>query len=275
MICYEYTMTLSPYTTVAEKVALLAGKMILQKSDQWQRHAFSQKGSNDFVTSVDIAVNEKIVSELQKAYPQHGILSEELGRSGVKDSPYQWVVDPIDGTTNFIFSIPHYAVSIALMHKDEPIAGIVYDPIKNELFAAAQGQGAYLNGHRVRVSRQDSLNGALLGTGIPYRNTVAIDVYIDLLRSLIRGTSGIRRLGAASLDLAYVACGRLDGFWELGLRLWDIAAGVLLVREAGGLISDLNGQGNYLDSGDILAGTPVIHKEMLRRIKDAQTQNKA
>lgn len=226
------------------------------------------------MTSVDVAVNEKIVSELQRIYPQHGILSEELGHNGVKNSPYQWVVDPIDGTTNFIFSIPHYAVSIALMHENEPIAGIVYDPIKNELFAAAQGQGAYLNGCRIRASRQNSLDGALLGTGIPYRNTVAINVYMNLLRSLIHGTSGIRRLGAASLDLAYVACGRLDGFWELGLRLWDIAAGVLLVREAGGLISDLNGQGNYLASGDILAGTPVIHKEMLRRIKDVQTQNK-
>lgn len=265
-------MSLSPYTAVAEKIAVQAGRIILRKSNQQHRHSFSQKESNDFVTGVDIEVNEKIVAELQKVYPQHGILSEELGRNGVADSPYQWVIDPIDGTTNFIFAIPHYAVSIALLHHDKLIAGIVYDPIKNELFSAAQGRGAYLNDRRIRVSYHESLDGALLGTGIPYKSTGSIDTYINLLRGLIQGTSGIRRLGAASLDLAYIACGRLDGFWEMGLRLWDIAAGVLLVREAGGIVSDLDGRNSYMDSGNILAGTPAIHQKMLHRIEEIKSQ---
>ena len=265
-------MNLSPYASVAEKVTLQAGRLILKKSNQQYRHSFNQKENNDFVTSVDIAVNEKIVEELSKVYPQHGILSEELGHQGNKDSPYQWLVDPLDGTTNFIFAIPHYAVSIALSHNGTPAVGIVYDPVKNELFTATQGCGAYLNGNRIRVSQREGLNGALLGTGIPYRSDGPIDAYIELLRNFIGDTSGIRRLGAASLDLAYTACGRLDGFWEPGLHLWDIAAGVLLVQEAGGLISDLDGRNAHLDSGDILAGSPAIHKEMLQRIKTIKSQ---
>ena len=249
--------------------------MIIQQSNQQHRRPVSQKENNDFVSSVDIAVNEKIVEELSKVYPQHGILSEELGHQGDKDSPYQWLVDPLDGTTNFIFAIPHYAVSIALSHNGAPSAGVVYDPIKNELFTATQGYGAYLNGNRIRVSQRESLNGALLGTGIPYRSEEPIDAYIELLRTFIGVTSGIRRLGAASLDLAYTACGRLDGFWEPGLHLWDIAAGVLLVQEAGGFVSDLNGRNAHLDSGDILAGAPAIHKEMLRRIKAIKNRGAA
>jgi len=222
------------------------------------------KSRNDFVTEVDKHAEMAIIDTLHNSYPNHAFLAEESGQQG--DSPYIWIIDPLDGTTNYLHGFPQYAVSIALQHKGELVQAVVYDPLRQELFTASRGEGAMLNNRRIRVSKQKHLEGALLGTGFPFKEQERLDEYLESFKTLFPMTAGIRRAGAASLDLAYVACGRLDGFWEFGLKPWDMAAGALLIKEAGGMISDICGNENYLETGNIVTATPEIFNIMTKKI---------
>ncbi|MCL2523872.1 MAG: inositol monophosphatase [Betaproteobacteria bacterium] len=258
-----------PALNIAIKAARRAGQIINRASNDLDLLKVSAKQPNDFVTEVDQAAEAAIIETLREAYPTHGILAEESGRhAGKGDEEYQWIIDPLDGTTNFIHGLPQYAVSIALAKGGVLEQAVVFDPCRNELFTASKGGGAFLNERRIRVSRQAKLNAALIGTGFPYRVFDKADLYLDIFKELTRKTAGLRRPGAASLDLAYVACGRYDGFWEFGLAPWDIAAGALLIAEAGGLISDLRGEASYLESGNVVAGTPKVFAPLLKLIGD-------
>lgn len=253
-----------PALNIAIKAARRAGQIINRASLDIGQLKISNKQQNDFVTEVDRSAEAAIIDTLREAYPAHAILAEETGRSGPQDSEYQWIIDPLDGTTNFIHGFPQYAVSIALSHKGTLTQAVVYDPGRNELFTATKGAGAYLNDKRIRVARRDRLEEALIGTGFPYRVFDHVDAYLEIFKEMIRRTAGVRRPGAASLDLAYVACGRLDGFWEFGLSPWDMAAGALLITEAGGLVADLAGEPNYLATGNIIGGTPKVFSQILQ-----------
>ncbi len=244
----------------AVDAARAAGAIIRAGARDVSGLAVRSKRSNDFVSEVDTAAEAAILRALREAYPNHQVLAEESGLSAPESagSEYQWIVDPLDGTTNFLHGIPQYAVSIALLHHREPIRGVVYDPLKDEVFTAARGGGAFLNGVAISVSPERALSACVVGTGIPFRNEASLDKYVAMLRDVSHKTAGIRRLGAAALDLAYVACGRFDGFWELDLRPWDIAAGALLVTEAGGRVADVEGRPDYLRHGSILAGSPGV-----------------
>lgn len=253
-----------PALNIAIKAARRAGQVINRASLDIGQLKISNKQQNDFVTEVDRSAEAAIIDTLREAYPAHAILAEETGRSGPQDSEYQWIIDPLDGTTNFIHGFPQYAVSIALSHKGTLTQAVVYDPGRNELFTATKGAGAYLNDKRIRVARRDRLEEALIGTGFPYRVFDHVDAYLEIFKEMIRRTAGVRRPGAASLDLAYVACGRLDGFWEFGLSPWDMAAGALLITEAGGLVADLAGEPNYLATGNIIGGTPKVFSQILQ-----------
>lgn len=261
---------MSPYLNIAREAALNAGRILLRYADRAHTLQITDKGGNDFVSNADMEAEQAIVQRLTSAYPEHLVICEEIGQVGPADSNYQWLIDPLDGTTNFIHNFPHYAVSIGLRKDNDIIAAVVYDPIKNELFEASRGGGATLNNRKIRVGKKTSLSGALLGTGVPYSNPQDLDEYLAVLRELIKGTAGIRRAGAAALDLAYVAAGRLDGFWEFGLRVWDIAAGALLVREAGGQIGDLSGGGRHFETGDTLAANPTLFEKMRARIDECR-----
>ncbi|HWP90420.1 MAG TPA: inositol monophosphatase family protein, partial [Burkholderiales bacterium] len=201
---------------------------------------------------------------LLEAYPSHSVLAEESGAAGT--SEFQWIIDPLDGTTNFLHGFPQYAVSIALSHKGVLSQAVIYDPVHNDLFTATRGRGAYLNDKRLRISKRTNLQKSLIGTGFPFREFSYIDNYLAIFRDLTQKTSGLRRAGAATLDLAYVAAGRLDGFWEFGLSPWDMAAGSLLITEAGGLVGDLEGNGGYMESGNIVAGNPKIFSQLVQAI---------
>ena len=255
---------MNPMLNIAIRAARAAGDIIIRQIDHVQDLPVTKKSRNDFVTEVDRQAEMVIIETLHKSYPDHAILAEESGRQG--NSPYLWIIDPLDGTTNYLHGFPQYAVSIALQHRGELDQAVVYDPLRQELFTASRGGGAMLNNRRIRVSKQKHLEGALLGTGFPFKEQERLDKYLDGFRVLFPMTAGIRRAGAASLDLAYVACGRLDGFWELGLKSWDMAAGALLIKEAGGLISDLDSKDTYLNSGDVVAANPEIHDEMLNNL---------
>ncbi len=257
---------MEPMINIALRAARKAGENIVRASDDLDRIDVVAKGVNDFVSEVDIAAEKDIVYQLQKAYPEHAILGEETGLTGSEDAAYRWVIDPLDGTTNFARGIPHYAVSIACLHKGKLEHAVIVDPVRREEFTASRGRGAALNGRRIRVSKRTSLNGALLGTGIPFKGHCddRLEAYAKSLEILAGQCAGIRRAGAASLDLAYVAAGRLDGFWEIGLEQWDIAAGALLVREAGGLVADVDASDNYLVSGNIVCGNPKCFKAVLQ-----------
>jgi len=258
---------MQPALNIAIKAARRAGQIINRASNDLDRLEISTKNPNDFVTEVDKAAEAAIIETLLEAYPTHGILAEESGRqAGKGDEACQWIIDPLDGTTNFIHGLPQYAVSIALFKGGVAEQAVVYDPCRNELFTASKGGGAFLNERRIRVSRRAKLQAALIGTGFPYRMFEHIDLYLGIFKELAQKTAGQRRPGAASLDLAYVACGRYDGFWEFGLAPWDIAAGSLLISEAGGLISDLRGEANYLETGNVVAGTPKIFAPLLKLI---------
>ena len=260
---------MEPMINIALRAARKAGENIVRASDDLHRFEVKAKGVNNFVTEVDINAEREIIYHLQKAYPDHAILGEESGLIGSEDSEYRWIIDPLDGTTNFIRGIPHYAVSVACMYRGKIEHAVVVDPVRREEFTASRGRGAQLNGHRIRVSELASLDGALLGTGIPFKNHCddQLEPYSKSMEVLASQCAGIRRAGAASLDLAYVAAGRLDAFWEIGLAQWDIAAGVLLVREAGGLVADIDGSDNYLESGNIVCGNPKCFKAVLQTVK--------
>jgi len=249
----------------AVKAARRAATIINRASNDLEALTVRTKQENDFVSEVDHKAEQAIIDVLLQAYPKHAILAEESGATG--DSEFQWIIDPLDGTTNFLHGFPQYAISIALLHKGQLDQAVVYDPLRNELFTASKGAGAFLNDRRIRVSKRIKLADALIGTGFPYRDFTHLDAYTGMFRDLVQKTSGLRRPGSAALDLAWVAAGRIDGFFEIGLNPWDIAAGCLLIKEAGGLVSDFTGEDGYLKSGHVVAGTPKVFAPLLQTIQ--------
>jgi len=254
-----------PLKNIAIEAARAAGVIIIRALKRLDTIKIAEKQPNDFVTEVDQRAEEEIVGIIKKAYPSHSILGEESGHTEGDD--YQWIIDPLDGTRNFIHGYPQFAVSIAVSYKGKIEHGVIYDPLRQELFTATRGQGAQLNERRIRVSARKQLGECLLGTGFAYRHSDKDNPLPGkILETLLPASGDIRRAGAATLDLAYVACGRLDGFWEMGLKPWDMAAGALLIKEAGGLVCDIDGGENYLKSGNIVAANPVIIKQLLKSI---------
>ena len=251
---------------VATQAARKAGASIMAAADNIAGLNIEEKSLNDFVSEVD-KQSESIIAEIvQQAFPDHSFLGEEFGCSGDQASAYQWIVDPLDGTTNYLREIPHYAVSIAISLNAVVEHAVVFDPAKDELFTASRGQGAYLNGKQIKVSHRTGFKGALLATGVPYSGAILAEIsaFTSTMEGLLaQETSGIRRLGAAALDLAYVAAGRYDGFWEASLKPWDIAAGALLVEEAGGIVCDFLGSNAYLTSGDIVAASKEVYNQIV------------
>ena len=252
-----------PMLNTAVKAARKAGTIISRAARDVDLLKVESKRQNDFVTEVDRAAEAAIIAVLHEAYPNHSILAEESGASKGSQGEFVWIIDPLDGTTNFIHGVPQFAVSIGLKHKGVMTQGVVFDPVKNELFTATRGAGAYLNDKRMRVGKRDRINDALIGTGFPFSKIDLLERYIAMFRKVTLNCAGIRRPGAAALDLAYVAAGRFDGFWEMGLAPWDMAAGALLVQEAGGLVGDFAGEGDYLESGEIVAGSPKVFAQLL------------
>ncbi len=249
----------------AVKAARRAATIINRATFDLDQVRISRKGHNDFVSEVDQAAEQAIIDVLKQAYPDHAVLAEESGASSNlhDENENVWIIDPLDGTTNFIHGFPQYAVSIALKHRGQITQAVVYDPTRNELFTATKGEGAFLNNKRIRVAKRDKLADALIGTGFPYSDLSGLDEYLKMFKAMTEKSSGLRRPGSAALDLAYVACGRLDGFFEKNLKPWDMAAGALLVSEAGGIVADFSGEGSYLDKGDVIAGSPKIFVQML------------
>ena len=253
-----------PMLNIAARAARTAGNLIARNIGQQGNFEVATKNKDDLVTSIDKQCEKVVADTLLKAYRDHCILGEEGGVIGNPDSEYQWVVDPIDGTTNFVQGIAHCAVSIALRHNGKTEVGVVFDPILNEMFTAARGEGAFLNGHRIRVGQRDSLDGSIIGTPFPTRYRDRMPAYLELFTRLISNCADIRRSGSASLDLCYVACGRFDGYLEQGLKQWDFAAGDLIVREAGGLVTDFTGEPSYVKSGNIVAANPKVLRSLLK-----------
>ena len=260
---------MQPMLTIALRAARKSGEMIARATEQLDSLRVDEKKANDFVTEVDRASEKEIIYQLKKAFPDHAFLGEESGYTGKADAEYRWIIDPLDGTTNFIRGIPHFAISIACEYRGQIEHALVLDPIRREEFCASRGRGAQLNGRRIRVSDRKGLDGALIGTGIPFksRSEQHIPAYMRSLEAIASKTAGVRRAGAAALDLAYVAAGRLDAFWEMALAPWDIAAGALLVREAGGLISDFAGGNDYMETGHIVCGNPKCFKAVLQVVQ--------
>ncbi|MBI1891793.1 MAG: inositol monophosphatase [Burkholderiales bacterium] len=254
-----------PMLNTAIKAARRGAAVINRASFDVDRLKVSSKQQNDFVTEVDQAAEQAIIEVLKTAYPDHAILAEESGASAdlSEQSENVWIIDPLDGTTNFIHGFPQYCVSIALKQKGQITQAVVYDPTRNDLFTATKGAGAYLNDKRIRVGKRDKMAEALIGTGFPYRDMSGLDNYVEMFRVMTQKCAGLRRPGAAALDLAYVAAGRLDGFFEKGLKPWDIAAGALLITEAGGIVGNFTGDSDYLYHGDVLAGSPKIFAQMV------------
>lgn len=250
---------------IAVRAARSAGDLIVRSADNVGHLHINQKGKNDFASEIDRMAEREIINILKAAYPEHGILAEESGEH--KGNDFVWVIDPLDGTTNFLHGFPQYAVSIALMHKGKIQVGVIYDPLRDELFTARRGGGAMLNSRRIRVTAQTGLTGALIGTGFPFKNPQHLDAYLGMFRALSADSAGIRRAGAAALDLAYVAAGRLDGFWEIGLHEWDMAAGILLIKEAGGVVTDFSFNDKFMESGNVIAASPKMHQIMYQAIE--------
>jgi myo-inositol-1(or 4)-monophosphatase len=250
-----------PLLNIAVRAARRAGEVIVRALNRVDTLTITAKGRNDFVTEVDQAAEREIIASIRRSYPDHAFLAEESGVSGNSDTV--WIIDPLDGTTNFLHAMPIFAVSIACQIRGRLEHAVVYDPMRQELFTTSRGGGAHVDNRRLRVSAHKTLEGALIGTGFPYReNTRYLDEYLNMMKAVIMNTAGVRRPGAASLDLAYVAAGRLDAFWEIGLSPWDTAAGTLLIQEAGGRIGTLSG-GEYTQGGNILCGTPKVYDAML------------
>ena len=254
-----------PMVNIAVRAARQAGNLIVRAIDQIDTLNIKEKEANDYVSEVDVRAEQEIIKTIKRAYPQHGILAEESGH--VQGKEYEWIIDPLDGTTNFLHGVPQYAVSIGIKYRGKIEHAVVYNPATQEMFTATRGEGAQLNDRRIRVAKRLNLKGALLGTGIPFREDQDLDLYLKTMRALLPGTAGVRRPGSAALDLAYVAAGRFDGFWEFGLNSWDMAAGVLLVQEAGGIITDMKGNDDYFETGDVIAGNLKVHAEMLKKIQ--------
>jgi len=256
---------MQPLLNIAVRAARRAGEIIVRNLDRGPSLGVRAKSRNDFVTEIDQLAERDIIETIRRSHPDHGFLGEESGRSGGDE--FIWIIDPLDGTTNFLHGFPTFAVSLACQYRGRLEHGVVYDPMRQELFTASRGYGAQLDERRIRVSAQPGLEGALVGTGFPYRaNARWIDEYLAMLRAVMLQTAGIRRPGAASLDLAYVAAGRIDGFWEIGLNAWDTAAGTLLITEAGGRIGTLTG-GEYVQGGNVLAGTPKVYEALVECLR--------
>jgi len=256
-----------PMLNIAVKAARRAGSIINRAVLEGGALEIRAKNKNDFVTQVDKAAEQAIIGVIRTAYPEHRILAEESGDTPGARPEYLWVIDPLDGTTNYIHGFPQYCVSIALEHKGVLAQAVVYDPGKNELFTASRGRGAFLDDRRIRVSKCLQLKDALVGTGFPFKELSRLDLYLRQLRTLMTSCAGVRRAGAAALDLAYVAAGRLDAFWEMGLSRWDMAAGALLIQEAGGMVADLQGGADFLDRGEIAAATPKVLPQLLEALR--------
>jgi len=258
-----------PMLTVAVRAARRAGRIITRASLDLEQLQVARKQRNDFVTEVDHASEQAIIETLRGAFPDHAILAEESGHSAGKqaaaahEAEHIWVIDPLDGTTNFIHGFPQYAISIALMQRGMVTQAVVYDPNRDELFTASKGRGAFMNDRRIRVSKRIRIDEALVGTGFPYRQLDHIDEYLRMFKLVTERAAAVRRPGAAALDLAYVACGRYDAFFEFGLAPWDVAAGSLLITEAGGLVGNFAGDADYLFSEQVIAATPKIFASMV------------
>ena len=263
-------LIMQPILNIALRAARSAGENIVRASENMDRVKVEEKALNDFVSDVDRAAEKEIVYHITKAFPSHRIVSEEGGvlAEGDETADIEWLIDPLDGTTNFLRGIPHYAISIAIRQKGRVEHAVVYDPFRQEEFTASRGRGAQLNGRRIRVTDRKTLDGALISTGIPFKGHQEqhIMAYLASLAAIAPKVAGIRRDGAAALDLAYVAAGRFDGFWEIGLQPWDMAAGALLILEAGGLVSDIDGSNDYLSKGSIVAGNPKVFKAVLQQV---------
>jgi myo-inositol-1(or 4)-monophosphatase len=254
---------MQPLLNIAMRAARRAGDLIVKSLSRLDSLKIDSKGRNDFVTDIDRKAEADIIATIRRSYPQHAILAEESGRSGEDESV--WIIDPLDGTTNFLHGFPTFAVSIALQHKGRLEHGVVYDPMRQEFFTASRGDGAQLEGKKIRVSSQRTLEGSLIGTGFPFRAGANVDEYLAMLKVVMSTAAGIRRPGAASLDLAYVAAGRIDGFWEFGLSPWDTAAGTLLIQEAGGRVGTPAGN-EYALGSNIVAGNPKVYQGLLEVI---------
>ena len=262
-----------PMLNIAVKAARRAGSIINRAALDRTKLEIHSKRANDFVTQVDKAAEAAIIDIIRQAYPDHAILGEESGELPARSTEstakaeYRWIIDPLDGTTNFIHGFPQYCVSIGLQHRGAIEHGVIYDPAKNELFTASRGRGAFLDDRRIRVTKCVNLKDALVGTGFPYKELSRLDIYMKHLKRIMQSAAGVRRAGAAALDLAYVAAGRLDAFWEMGLSPWDMAAGALMIQEAGGLVGDLSGEAGWLEGGDIAAATPKVFPQLLAALK--------
>ncbi|MCT4716743.1 inositol-1-monophosphatase [Enterobacteriaceae bacterium H18W14] len=257
-----------PMLNIAVRAARKAGNLIAKNYETPDAVEASQKGSNDFVTNVDKDAERLIIEVIRKSYPQHTIIAEESGELAGTDQDVQWVIDPLDGTSNFIKRLPHFAVSIAVRVKGRTEVAVVYDPMRNELFTAVRGQGAQLNGYRLRGSTARDLDGTILATGFPFKAKQHAAPYMNIVTKLFTQCADFRRTGSAALDLAYVAAGRVDGFFEIGLKPWDFAAGELIARESGSLVCDFTGGHNHLITGNIVAGNPRVVKSMLAVMRD-------
>lgn len=256
---------MQPIINIATRAARRAGDLIVRYLDRLDTLTVTKKSSHDFVTEVDQLAEREIIAILNKAYPDYGVLAEESGEKSGTDE-FQWVIDPLDGTTNFTKGIPHLAVSIALVRGNVTEHAVIYDPVRQELFTASRGTGAYANDRRMRVSRARSLEDTVIGTGFPFRDRAITKSYTRGFNAVFEQCADIRRAGAAALDLAYVAAGRLDGFWEFGLKPWDLAAGALLIKEAGGVITDHRGNDDYYKNGNIVTGGIKVHSALMQAL---------
>lgn len=254
-----------PFITIATRAAREAGKVITRHVNRIDELTIETKQRHDFVSEVDRNAENAIIEVIRKAYPDHGILAEESGHA--EGDEFQWIIDPLDGTTNYLHGFPHFAVSIGITHKGRLEQGVVYDPIKDELFCASRGEGATMNNKRIRVTNLTSIESAFIATGYPFRNHDHLQMQYQVVEELFKHIADLRRAGSAALDLAYVACGRLDAYWEFGLKQWDMAAGALLVREAGGIAGDVFGGGEFMKTGHIAVGNPKIYASLCKTMQ--------
>jgi myo-inositol-1(or 4)-monophosphatase len=255
-----------PMLNIAIRAARVAGNIIAKGFENQSELMVEAKGSNDFVTRIDKEAEQAIISKIQQSFPEHSFVGEE-GGVVEGDNDFKWIIDPLDGTTNFIKGIPHFAVSIALMHKGRLDQAVVFDPIRGELFTASKGAGAQLNGFRIRASKAKELDQSILATAFPFKDKTSLPAFMDSFGKIFAQAGDVRRCGSAALDLAYVAAGRYDGYWESAIKPWDIAAGELLVRESGGLVTDLNGGNDPMHSGEIVAGSPKVVQTLVKHLK--------
>lgn len=252
--------------SVAKESAQIGGEILNRGFRKLLKDQVKLKGIGDYVTELDHASEKAMVEHIRKTFPPHQIIAEESG-IGESKSPYRWYIDPLDGTTNYVHHVAIFSISVAVAYENETLAGVVYDPYHKEMFWAVKGQGAFLNGMPILVSDKQDLQECFLASGFPWRSKMYLDAYLNSFRDLFERCAGIRRLGSAALDLSYTACGRFDGFWEMKLKSWDITAGILILKEAGGKVSDFRGENHFMESGNVVAGNPLIFPKILEIVK--------